>query len=244
MPMVAGPVPKATGIKAGHFQLLLAVLVLLTAAHVLRLADELMRPSPTETAFAPLSGRHETVRVGSYVLSIPVDVMARPHDGPGAGQQSTPAVANLAVIWPDLNPVAASEKLASVAHRKSLVTVHIHGNGAEPSSLQPGRVTGSGSGAEEQGPGGLIAIRGKETSDGKVSVSYREPGEQHGYLAVCTKDIGAEPALCARTIELRRGLSVTYRFSETLLPDWGRLDRRIRELIESFVANPQVPAAR
>ena len=71
---------------------------------------------------------------------------------------------------------------------------------------------------------------------GEILYVGARDGEQ-AFAARCLRENGlpAGSHSCMRDINLGRDLSVTYRFSRELLPDWRRLDAAIRAyVLESF----------
>jgi len=242
--MVARPVPKATGIKASHFQLLLAALVLLTGAHVLHLTDALVNPPPTKSARLTKTDHYAVVRVGPHVLKIPTEFIGSAAEGPDSNQSGSKAAAFLAASWPALDPLPRRPQSASPAQDRSLVTIKLHGRAGTSPRRFPASSSGSSPGATERmhGPGGLIAHIDEEATGSSGLVHYLEPGARPGYSTVCEKTQSSRTGHCTRTVQLQEQLAITYRFSEALLPDWGRLDRRVRELVEGFlVKNPAAP---
>ena len=94
----------------------------------------------------------------------------------------------------------------------------------------------------EPGPAGLTLRRMKENSGygGEVFFTATLPGGDD-YAVRCTlpaDESQSTSADCQRDIHIGRDLSVLYRFSSRLLPQWQAMETRIRDhLGRSFVTN-------
>ena len=83
------------------------------------------------------------------------------------------------------------------------------------------------------GPAGLADYRFDEKS-GYLNESLlvgRQPNRDNPYVVRCLTGIGAAESLapCERDIQIGDELSLSYRFSRELLPDWQRLDAAVME---------------
>ncbi|GGB59552.1 hypothetical protein GCM10011316_34460 [Roseibium aquae] len=89
---------------------------------------------------------------------------------------------------------------------------------------------------DEPGPGGLRAVSVPGGDTDRRTAIFFEAGNAPGYVATCDRSRFEDRITCVRRLALRDGLALTYRFDGTLLPNWGRLDRRLQEFVLNLKA--------
>lgn len=93
-------------------------------------------------------------------------------------------------------------------------------------------------GAPVEGPGGLTGRRLAEGSGHEDEVIYFQGGAVRPFTARCFVDKAEMTApTCIAEFHAGRDLTVIYRFRETYLGEWQRLDGSVREMVARFLAN-------
>lgn len=138
----------------------------------------------------------------------------------------------LAVIWPDMN-ARAPQDIAAGKSEPNLVLIDLEpydGQETLRERLDPvyRRLARA---PETAGPAGLriltLSAAGSEIED---QIMF-EPGRGAGFVARCTRQEFSDQATCTRKVALADGLFLTYRFTRQNLANWGRLDRKVIELV-------------
>ncbi|MTI45105.1 hypothetical protein JM93_01519 [Roseibium hamelinense] len=86
----------------------------------------------------------------------------------------------------------------------------------------------------QRGPAGLreyiLTPPGSSARDGVVF----EPGQNGSYAARCTQRSSSYISVCTRNFRTPDGLFVSYRFDRALINSWGRLERKVNQLVASL----------
>lgn len=94
-------------------------------------------------------------------------------------------------------------------------------------------------GGELAGPDGLkiltLSARGAPATD---LIAY-DASVQNGFIARCRKETATGTAVCHRAVRIAAGLELRYRFDQTLLPDWRRLDKAIQARVAAMQTGGQ-----
>ncbi|WP_269581493.1 hypothetical protein [Roseibium sp. Sym1] len=141
----------------------------------------------------------------------------------------------LALHWPDLS---AMEEYASVPEG-SAILVDLESNPGRESlraRLEPfyRRLA---RGGEQPGPDGLKILTLSARAAPATDLIAHDPSIQGGFITRCRKETPAGTAVCHRAIGITPGLELRYRFDQTLLPDWRRLDAALYARARTFLVN-------
>ncbi|WP_150525945.1 hypothetical protein [Roseibium sediminis] len=239
--------PDATGVKARHFNALLWGLCGLAVLYVgqvsMQVADEIGE-MVVEEASLPA----DTYQIGLHTLSIPETYLRETEFGffDSARTGAVKDTLELALVWPTLAP-------ASRTRSKALT----FGNGSNLVYLQIDKGVSGESLSDQiepvyrrlatvpvaEGPAGLQVLTLSPGVDIEEDEIIFEIEENNRYAARCKRRAHQKQSICERSFQLRGVLTVTYRFEKPLLANWGRLERRARELVEASLVSEDAPVA-
>jgi len=230
-PVIPLSLPEPSNSKPRHFAWLSMALCLLGAALMVEKARGLsehwliaQRVSPS----APV-----TAYVGPLRFALPENLIATAYQRRLArSPHARFATLRLAMTWPVLS---ATDGTAQGPEGTTILVDLDSSPGRESlrARLEPfyRRLA---RGGELAGPDGLkmltLSPRGAETTD---LVAY-DPSAPNGFIVRCRKDTPAGTAVCHRAISFAPGLELRYRFDQTLLPDWRRLDSAVKARFEAM----------
>ncbi|MGV8937029.1 MAG: hypothetical protein ACOH2J_07875 [Allorhizobium sp.] len=181
-----------------------------------------------------------TIVIGQDRLQLPANTLrfeSQRHDG-------TSERADLHVLWPEMTGYSAQDRrrFDDVTQSGSLLFLQI--SQSTMSRDMSGRLEPIYShlfaGAPESGPYGLTLHRLRPESGYQNEVLYTavRPGLPD-YAIRCTlpsPDMGSSSGDCQRDIHVGRDLSVLYRFSRDLLPQWLEIDKTVAAYVNDRVA--------
>ncbi|ADZ70059.1 hypothetical protein [Polymorphum gilvum] len=230
--------PGPTGIRPLHFTALTVLLALLAAAYVAKMVGgwfagtERLLTRTEEVAPVSLS-------IGRHAFAIPANMLRRPDQRiPGLRHD----LVYLELIWPSLSGFTRDMAYAfgdTGAESRTIALEIAVARQAEGMSERLDTVYRRlARGGEAPGPAGLTML--DLAGEGEAGTDYVvfEAGRDGGFVARCQvpRDAAA-PAFCSREVRLGRDLLLTYRFKRAALHNWGRLDRRILDLVHSLRAS-------
>jgi hypothetical protein len=226
-PVIPVSLPQPIGTQPRHFTWLsVAICILAAALLAAKLHDRMDMSWPSLFARS-----HEavSVSVGPASFRLPAAYIATAH------QRSRSYLGNarfetlrLAMHWPDLTATSSSGdgaivvELASNSGRESLRAR------LEPFYRRLAR------GGELSGPDGLrmLTLSARRSPDTDLIVF--DPAVRNGFIARCRRDASSGSAVCHRAITDTAGLELRYRFDQSLLPDWRRIDRDVAAKVRGF----------
>jgi len=239
--------PDATGIKPRHFHALLWGLCGLAVLYTSHLAVEIVvavSNSPArQVAEAP-----DQYQLGGHTLSVPEPYLKTSDYSffERSGTSSARQRLELAVVWPTMTPASRTRSAQmSLGNGSNLVHLDIkHEKLVESLSeqIEPmfQRLATT---PAIKGPAGLnVLTLSPSAGMERDEIIYESQSSGH-YAARCKKPKGSKQAICERSFEVGGELTVTYQFEKPLLANWGRLERRTRELVEAAILQSEKPVA-
>lgn len=159
--------------------------------------------------------------------------------------------ADLYLTWPEMRGYSAAERTRfnDVAHAENLIFLHL--SQSTMSKDMSGRLEPIYSqlfeGPAEPGPAGLSLHRLKANSGYGEEVFFTarlKDGSDYAVRCMLPEDDSQSTgADCQRDIHVGRDLSVLYRFSSRLLPQWQSMEARIRAYLDrAFVLDGRTGA--
>lgn len=239
--MIPLSLPDATGVKPDHFSRLVCGLGLLALLHIGYLAGTLggvWMAGPAETG-GDGATRHI---IGAHTLQIPDEYVSASATGMFGSTRSVSASNSLSIAarWPDMAPANSPRSSTSAGvSRGDLLRIDIRSaeTGAEPlqDTLDPvyRRLAIA---QDMPGPAGLKILSLPVTGANEIDEIVYEAGQRDGFAARCKRESSVDSLICERDMILHDTLMVTYRFERPLLASWGRLDRRVQDLVLSYMS--------
>ncbi|WP_248157206.1 hypothetical protein [Roseibium sediminicola] len=231
LPVIPLSLPEPSNSKPRHFAWMSLALCLLGAALFVEKARGLSEHWPAPRSISPLEP--VSAHVGPVQFALPENLIATAYQRRLArSPHARFATLRLAMAWPGLTATDMSGQgpegttllidLDSSPGRESLRAR------LEPFYRRLAR------GGELAGPDGLkmltLSPRGAEATD---LVAY-DPSEPDGFIVRCRKGTPTGTAVCHRAFSFAAGLELRYRFDQTLLPDWRRLDSAVKARFEAL----------
>ncbi|WP_289035788.1 hypothetical protein [uncultured Roseibium sp.] len=235
--MIPIELPRASGIRPLHFTILTASLVVLTLAYMAYVGARWSGYWRGEIVWT--DDRTEVaVSVNDQDLLVPASLMR--------SQMAKIALSNgrerlatlkLAAIWPTMTAARSAQHLTSADLKRgsNLVLIDITANqGAETMRDRLETVYRRlARGPETDGPAGLKVLTLSSPVALELDQVVFEPNRANGFIARCKAAQGTN-AVCHRAASADGDLAVSYRFERGLLSSWGRLDRRVNDLVEAL----------
>lgn len=222
--MIPLSLPEPSTSRPRHFAWLSLALGVLGVALVAEKLAGLPDSWPGDRAVRPLAA--VSVAVGPVQFRLQEDLIATAYQRRLAHVPGTRfSTLRLALAWPDLAPVATHVRSAE----GNAILVDLDASPGRESlraRLEPfyRRLA---RGGELAGPDGLkmltLSARGAPETD---LVAY-DPSHPEGFIVRCRKEAPSATAVCHRATRIAAGLELRYRFDQTLLPEWRRLDSAI-----------------
>lgn len=231
--MIPYSLPEPSNIKAHHFTMLTAALLLLTVAF---LADRgLYWYRHWQTPFTFPKNQMVPVLVGQTEFRIPAGYIRQDNRRTAVlntGAQ-LPAL-GLAITWPDLgmpdnsrSDLSGSPKIINIDIKQSTERETLRSQ-LEPFYKRLAR------GGETRGPSGLNTLNlSADTAEQRDQIVY-DRAEKNGFIARCVQKTAWSTATCQSTLPVSGDLELTYRFDQRLLSEWRLLDQTVALVLESF----------
>ena len=163
------------------------------------------------------------ISIGGQALLVPENLIRRRQDR----QSGVRSQLELYLRWPELQGYthATSASFNGTSQKKDVVFISVSSSDSKTDRLQGAYLAVTDRG--ETGASGLELRQFQQDigfADEVLAVGERAPSEP--FLARClTKGMAANSlAPCERRLPFINGLTIVYRFSEDLLPDWRLLD--------------------
>lgn len=239
--MIPIELPHSSGMKPVHFTILTGGIALLTVLYIGVLAARWTGAWRGDMYWtSDPNALH--MRVGGVEIVVDGDLMRTPSQRltqtltQAAGGSSLETL-ELSALWPGMTGFAERDRRQFEGFRSgsNLIEIDIFpGRGKETmrDQLEPvyKRLA---RGPETPGPAGLKVLTLSSPVALMLDQVVFEPGKDADFIARC-RTPEKEPAVCER--ELRSGsLGIRYRFEKGLLGNWGRLDRKVMDLVKGII---------
>ena len=232
--------PEPSRAQPRHFTYLALAMCVLAIAHIAERTNYWSKYWQNG-ATATFGKKPVTVSVGAARLTLPLEFITTSRQRyRSLGPDTDFKTLRLSMTWPDLEaPPLHTPIFADTIDSDRTILAELesnHGRESLRARLDPfyRRLA---RGGEIRGPDGLkiltLSARGSATSD----LIVYDPSVQNGFIARCIKKAANGGSTCHRAIVLASGLELRYRFSQSLLPDWRKLDRAITRKIAGFRLN-------
>jgi hypothetical protein len=235
--MMPVTLPRATGYRPLHSALILTLLVLLTLAYLAKMIGGWIEIASRQPDLRVSLATPVALWLGDRKVMIPMNMLPRPEQ---RVEGSFHEQLTLEVHWPSMTGyngnIAGREstKPQEQVLEMELVASHRTETTMERMDTALRRLA---AGKPQKGPAGLYALdmagHGGTGSD-VLFYEEDESGLETGFAARCqiSKD---GISFCQRDMRLAPDLVASYRFDMKLLNSWGRLDRQMGSLFESFL---------
>ncbi|WP_417671792.1 hypothetical protein [Roseibium sp.] len=230
--------PSSSGMRPLHFTILTFAMAILALVYVTYIGARWSGYWSDDIIWSDTS-RHHSVRIGQTTFQVPLSLT--PSSGSVFPLMSSSQVAsslNLQVAWPSMKGVPATAEGKSDSDVAAINRIFL--NIATPDGDETMRdrlapvYRRLARGPETDGPAGLKVL----TLSSPIALDRDEivfePSRDTGFIARCKRPKGGA-ATCTRQLALNDELTITYRFNRSLLANWGRLDRRVTQLLRSLV---------
>lgn len=232
--------PKASGVKPRQFSYLLAMMALLALAYVGQMIFHWTGVWHAEVVWTSDS-IGKSYRLGDNTFVVSEELLPDADQTIKLGfNKETPTTFDLEVIWPSmkghrLESAQLSEAVAKGSNHLQINVGIANGKETMRDRLKPvyRRLA---RGPEQAGPAGLRVLTLSGNRDSIVDQIVFEPKSSNGFIARCKQTNQKSAAICESELHLPDGIVVRYRFEQPLLANWGRVERRIVELIKSLKA--------
>ncbi|WP_037546800.1 hypothetical protein [Stappia stellulata] len=227
--------PNGTGMRARHFTPMVVALALVGTALVAHTVGKWMSYTSQPSSWTQ-SRERVPVDIGDIRQAIPANMMRHSAERAAGGAVDT---LHLAVLWPSLEGYTQTNArdFADTGDRSPVISLALRADtGALDTNERFTQVWMSLASADAfPGPEGLALL--PLAGDGLAGtdfVAHRNDGGKLFAARCFTPRDQALAANCERTIRIGTGLLATYRFRQTHLADWRRMDAAIASLVASF----------
>lgn len=235
--MMPVTLPKATGYRPLHSALMLTLLVLLTLAYLAKMIGGWIEIASREPDLRASQATPVALWLGDRKVMIPMNMIPRPEQ---RIEGSFHEQLTLEVNWPSMTGYNGS--IAGRAGKRppeqvlevELVASHRAETTMERMDTALRRLA---AGKPQKGPAGLYMLdMTGQGGAGNDILFYEEDetGLETGFAARCQISKDAT-SFCLRDMRLAPDLIASYRFDMKLLNGWGRLDRQMGALFETFL---------
>ena len=232
--MIPVQLPSASGMKPLHFTLLTIAMAILALVYVTYLAARWTGYWESDVVWMS-APQQRSVRIADASFTVPDTLMRSPGQGLSflTGTETVSSL-NLAVVWPSMKGFRATGNRSAERPGSNLILIDIAAGAEEV--MRDRLVTvykRLARGEEKAGPAGLKVLTLSSAVALETDQVVFEPGRETGFIARCRQPKG-EVSICSRDMRLDEDLTITYRFDRKLLANWGRLDRRITQLVTAL----------
>jgi len=229
--MIPLSLPDPVSSKPRHFAWLSLALCLLGAALLAEKARALSGYWPDAVRAAPREP--VDVFVGPVKFLLPENMIATAYQRRLArSPHARFATLRVALAWPQLSamdsPAASPEGNAILVDLDSSPGRESLRARLEPFYRRLAR------GGEITGPDGLKMLTLSPRGAAETDLIAYDPAAPSGFIVRCRKVSPSGMAVCHRAIRFAAGLELRYRFDQTLLPDWRRLDSAVKSRFEAL----------
>ncbi|MEJ8475535.1 hypothetical protein [Roseibium algae] len=230
--MIPIELPRSSGVKPIHFTILAASITALTLVYLIYLSarwtgywqNDVIWVSDPATNF---------VQVNGSKFAVPAGLMRNPAHGLSRlARHQTMSSLKLDVAWPAMTGFKR-DGTTPTQSQKIQIEISASTDGETMRDRLKPVYKRLARGPEADGPAGLKILTLSSPVALKTDQVVFEPDRPNGFIARCLKTKNQQ-ALCTREIRLSDGLLVTYQFAQGLLASWGRLDRRVDQLVKSL----------
>lgn len=230
--------PKASGVKPRQFSILLAGMALLALAYIGQMIFHWTGVWHAEIVWTSNSDG-KTYRLGNNTFIVSEDLLRDADQTIKLGfAQRAPTSFNLEVVWPSMKGHQHESVRQTDAFEKSVNRLRINVSVASVEETMRDRLKPVyrrlARGPEQAGPAGLRILTLSGNRDTSRDQVVFEPNSANGFIARCKQANQKSVSICESELQLPDGVVVRYRFEQALLANWGRLERRIVELIQSL----------
>lgn len=235
--MMPVTLPKATGYRPLHSALFMVLLVLLTLAYLAKMISGWIELAATVPDLRTVEARLVTLWLGDRKVMIPMNMLPNPEQ---RVEGSFHERLTLEVNWPSMTGYSgklrgrATGSVPEQTLAVELVASHKAQTTMERTDTMLRRLA---AGKPQEGPAGLhvLDMSGHEGAGTDVVVYEEdETGLETGFAARC-QTLKDDRPHCLRDMRLAPDLVASYRFDMKLINSWGRLDRQMSALFESFL---------
>lgn len=235
--MIPIELPSASGMRPLHFTVLTITIAILALAYLTYVAARWTGYLDQETPWAVFT-QERHLHIGESSFSVPENLLRAPATSLSLlTGVATVQSFRLAVVWPNMktakNQNAQSNANAAAAGNLILVDVSARKTSETMWDRLDPVYRRLARGQETNGPAGLKILTLSSAIALEKDQIVFEPTRTGGFIARCRQS-SSEPAFCTREIRFGNDLTVTYRFSQVLLVNWGRLDRKVAQLVASM----------
>ena len=238
--MTQAILPKASGVKPRQFSILLAAMALLALAYIGQMIFHWTGVWHAEVVWTSNSNG-KTYRLGDKTFVVSEGLLRDADQTVKLGfAKEAPSAFNLEVVWPSMNGRRHEDVQQSEAYGKGSNHLEINVGVASIKETMRDRLKPVyrrlARGPEQAGPAGLRILTLSGNRDTRLDQVVFEPNSTNGFIARCKQANQKTVSMCESELQLPDGILVRYRFEQPLLANWGRLERRIVELIQSLEA--------
>ncbi|WP_421983524.1 hypothetical protein [Roseibium sp.] len=234
--MIPVSLPEPVNSNPRRFGRLIFAMCLLGAVHI---AERTVYWSENwnASAFAGIPSGFATLSVGPETFKLPFAYIANPEYRTkvqeGAREFST---LKISMTWPGLKPAVSYDPWDTTGAKDRILTLELEHNPERESMrarLDPfyRRLA---RGGELDGPDGLKVLRLSPRGALRTDQIVFDPARRNGFIARCRTAGPEARAVCHRAVVLSSGLELRYRFSQSLLDDWRRIDNAIVRKVAGF----------
>ncbi len=229
--------PSASGMRPLHFTILtvgIAILALLYLTYIgarwsgYWQSDRIWLEAPFK----------QSIQIGDKMFVVPVEMLVGSVPAysilPGPHREDT---FSLKVSWPEMKPARRSTNQPSRPAADTntiLINVVASSEGETMRDRLAPVYRRLARGPELEGPAGLkILTLSSAVSLERDEIVFEETSRGSGFIARCrqSRETGSQ---CSREMRFGDNLTVTYSFHRKFLTNWGRLDRKVSQLLNSL----------
>ncbi len=234
--MILIELPRASGMRPFHFTLLTIAITAMTLVYMAYIGARWSGYWRSEVLWMD-APELVSAQVGGQNFLIPPSLMRAQSKFSLLSGRSETNTLQLDALWPSMSGFH-QQRAAQSSSRKSnanLILIDITRNdGGETMRDRLDTVYRRlARGPASEGPAGLKVLTLSSPVALKTDQIVYEPGRKNGFIARCRKAADTA-ATCTREARISKTLAVSYRFKRSLLANWGRLDRRVNDLIKSI----------
>ncbi|WP_430511894.1 hypothetical protein [Pannonibacter phragmitetus] len=235
--MMPVTLPKATGYRPFHSALFLTLLVLLTLAYFAKMFGGWIEHASRQAELRTAEARLVTLWLGDRRVTVPMNMLPKPEQ---RKEGSFHERLTLEVNWPSMTGYAGSGGNKSNRPATEMpISVELMASRKVETVMERMDTTlrRLAAGKPQTGQAGLYMLDMSGKAGASEDVLFYEDdgtGLETGFAARCRMPKDA-PATCLRDMRLAPDLVASYRFDMKLLSSWGRLDRQMGALFETFL---------